>query len=443
MLQQNEGAKLQKNWANTYNSMGYQIPIVNLFYHFLDSGSEPPSWSQIDKLMQNMSIVSALVLALAITFHSSVTYDELQLTDARFQKYADDGTTLLGWRSVGNLKVYNGYGMWWTGQKAKTLSLVNQYNMNWTLGICFLTVCLLLAVMVLVSATTTAIARPSAFVTGHQYRTVMGAYMHGWKGCGVFAIVLVVIFTGVIGVAFFFEGIKLQIYLKFPDEFVERTTTSMSFPFGTPATTYGFVDAILVWIVYVMLFAFVCMTSLGQRAAYCYPMKPTTVLGAALHDEELRGQARARLAKFLAVSCHIPSAENETIDDLAEGRRDTSFRGFVFLTTAGGGTVNEAEVIADSLLDAGIMSVEEFRTFVIEGDGMLFDTPGLSIGAATQITWEFQFGKARHDMACIEVLADTDLVDRDAIRDLLKTRLKEQFISTNEEWLAEAMTHYM
>merc|ERR1719198_249108 len=104
--------------------------------------------------------------------------------------------------------------------------------MNWTLGICFLTVCLLLAVMVLISATTTAIARPSAHVTGHQYRTVMSAYMHGWKGCGVFAMVLAVIFTGVIGVAFFFEGIKLQIYLKFPDEYVERTTTSMSFPFG-------------------------------------------------------------------------------------------------------------------------------------------------------------------------------------------------------------------
>ena len=33
-------------------SLGYQIPILNLFYAFIDGGTEPPSWSQVDKLMQ-------------------------------------------------------------------------------------------------------------------------------------------------------------------------------------------------------------------------------------------------------------------------------------------------------------------------------------------------------------------------------------------------------
>ena len=72
----------------------------------------------------------------------------------------------------------------------------------------FLTVCLLSAVMVLVSATTTPIARPSANVSGHQYRTVMRAYMRGYAGCGVFKIILITVFSAVLGVVFFFESIK-------------------------------------------------------------------------------------------------------------------------------------------------------------------------------------------------------------------------------------------
>merc|ERR1719272_2404863 len=133
--------------------------------------------------------------------------------------------------------------------------------------------------------------------------------------------------------------------------------------------------------------------SLGQRAAYCYPMKPVTVLGKDKKEEELRGHHRAELTLFLAQSCHIPTCENEN-----------TFKQQTFLTNVGGGHVNEAEVIADALLDAGIMSIFEFKTFVDEGEGMVFDCPGISIGAATQISWEFQFGKARHDVACFVFL---------------------------------------
>lgn len=403
--------ELQKNWANTYNSLGYQIPILNLFYAFIDEGTEPPSWSQVDKLMQNMSIVSALVLALAITFHSSVTFDEFNLNDARYQRFEDDGVTPLGWRPVGDILLNDGYASWWYGtgneggtQKGKTVTMTQQFNYNMVLSICFLTVCLLSSVMVLVSATTTAIARPSANVSGHQYRTVMRAYMRGYCGLGVFKIILVVVFSAVLGVVFFFESIKTMTYLKFPDEWVENTRNTQTFGFAKSSTTYGFADAIMVWLVYFALVAFMTIMSLGQRAAYCYPMKPVTVLGKARKEEELRGQHRAELTLFLAKSCHIPTCENESLDDIEDGSKLFSFKQQAFLTNVGGGHVNEAEVIADALLDAGIMSIFDFKTFVDEGEGMVFDCPGISIGAATQISWEFQFGKARHDVACFDFL---------------------------------------
>ena len=192
-------------------------------------------------------------------------------------------------------------------------------------------------------------------------------------------------------------------YLKFPDEWVENTRNTQSFGFARSNTTYGFADAVMVWLVYFALVAFMSIMSLGQRAAYCYPMKPVTVLGKDRKEEELRGQHRAELSLFLAQSCHIPTCENETQDDI-HADKQTTFKQQTFLTTVGGGHVNEAEVIADSLLDAGIMSIFDFKTFVDEGGGHLFDCPGISVGAATQITWEFQFGKARHDIACFDFL---------------------------------------
>jgi len=92
-----------------------------------------------------MSIVSALVLALAITFHASVTFDEFNLNDARYQQFGDDGETLLGWRSVGDIKLNDGYASWWYGtgneggsQKGKTVTMTQQFNYNMVLSICTL-----------------------------------------------------------------------------------------------------------------------------------------------------------------------------------------------------------------------------------------------------------------------------------------------------------------
>lgn len=95
--------------------------------------------------LQNMSIVSALVLTLAITFHSSVTFDEFKSNDARYQRFGDDGVTPLGWRSVGDIKLNDGYASWWYGtgnedeggsQKGKTVTMTQQFNYNMVLSIC-------------------------------------------------------------------------------------------------------------------------------------------------------------------------------------------------------------------------------------------------------------------------------------------------------------------
>merc|ERR1719231_680032 len=90
------------------------------------------------------------------------------------------------------------------------------------------------------------------------------------------------------------------------------------------------------------------------------------------------------------------------------------------------------------------MSVGEFYTLVTEGENTLFETPGISVGAATQISWEFEFGKARFDIACFQwwenVVSTTEpsgLWNKLEIETALKglrAFMTEQKISFNKDW---------
>eukprot|EP00041_Stephanoeca_diplocostata_P017856 m.367951 g.367951 ORF g.367951 m.367951 type:complete len:686 (-) comp20840_c0_seq4:142-2199(-) len=63
--------------------LAYHIPILNLIVAFVDSKSTF-DWVQVQSLLNVVAIVSALVLALACTFHSALDYSEMEWALSRF-----------------------------------------------------------------------------------------------------------------------------------------------------------------------------------------------------------------------------------------------------------------------------------------------------------------------------------------------------------------------
>lgn len=132
-----ESSRLYVNRLGFYNSIFYQVPIVNLFWAFVDGSMEPPAWSQIDAFMQNMSIVSALILALVCTFHSAVSYEEMNNVDNRFKKLP--GADPYGPREVGDLFVTGNYSKWWWTEKGQGgQSPTERFNYECMLATAFL-----------------------------------------------------------------------------------------------------------------------------------------------------------------------------------------------------------------------------------------------------------------------------------------------------------------
>lgn len=80
-----------------FNSILFRIPVLNLFVPFISSNTEHLLWSQVSAFLNNIGIVNALVLALVVTFHSAVSFQEIQSADIRFD---------VGYRGTHN-EVYN------------------------------------------------------------------------------------------------------------------------------------------------------------------------------------------------------------------------------------------------------------------------------------------------------------------------------------------------
>eukprot|EP00040_Diaphanoeca_grandis_P039475 m.259158 g.259158 ORF g.259158 m.259158 type:complete len:414 (-) comp37630_c0_seq1:348-1589(-) len=368
--------KLKVNFLNIYNSVAFQIPMVNLLWVYVDSGlTGSTSWAQYDSLLIVLSLVSALILALISAFHSCVTFDEMQLTDARFALVSNNS----GFRQIDNLYYDNNYAIWWTGdgsgQMGKSLTVTQEFNMLCCLSSFLLCDALLLSVLVLAVTATAPMAKPDANAEGSQYRVVLSAYMRyvSW-------VVYVIIGCAALGASIFFQILKSMFYIKFPDQWVEALGDSQKWPFSKETTTYGYANSSVIWLCYVPMIIGILALSAGQRAAYSYPLKPATLLGDSGWDKTKREQARKILVTFLVNACHLPAT--------------STTKHVVMLTAVGGGSVNDAEVVADALIDQGILTLEDFKLYMSHSGGAIFDVPGISVGAASQISWEFEFGNA-------------------------------------------------
>lgn len=74
-----------------YNDLGFKIPVWNIFHGFLTWNGEPVLWNQFEVFLDNVGITAALMLALVVTFYSSVSYYDISVADLRFG-YGTEGS---------------------------------------------------------------------------------------------------------------------------------------------------------------------------------------------------------------------------------------------------------------------------------------------------------------------------------------------------------------
>ena len=66
-----------------YNSVWFRLPVVNLFWPFLTTAGEHVLFSQYTAFLNNVAIVTALILALSTTFYAAVSFEEMRAADMR------------------------------------------------------------------------------------------------------------------------------------------------------------------------------------------------------------------------------------------------------------------------------------------------------------------------------------------------------------------------
>eukprot|EP00040_Diaphanoeca_grandis_P030742 m.182434 g.182434 ORF g.182434 m.182434 type:complete len:541 (+) comp32116_c0_seq1:89-1711(+) len=404
---------LKPNIFQTHNSVVHQIPIINIIWIFLEGkGSSKTTWSQVAFVLESVSIVAALLLALAIMLQSAVSFDELVSVDSRFEEFS--GNVSFGHRTIDNLDINGGYAAWWYGtQKGqdggdctsddcekRTYTLTQKVNEYCVISSCLLILSTLITLLTVVVGSLTPIANATADVGSAQYQRVMAAYMVWIRG-----ILVVGIFSLVLGLLYFLLLIQSIVFLKFPDHFVEENFHSGSYP-GEPNgwyTIYGYANGLAYYNLFLPLFVVISLLSIAQRSVYTYPMQPPTPptdtnLCGGGEDEgaRIRKASHAVLTKWLNKTCHLPLSSASSITKLGlkseeEDMTEIDYN-YTYLSFAGGAVSNEAEVIADIFIDSGIMNVSEVVAFIETGDDRIYDLPGISLAAASQIVWQASYG---------------------------------------------------
>lgn len=376
-----EGTK-GKGFFKYENSIFYHIPILNIFWSAVDGkNADPPSFAQIAKMLETISIAAALVLALVLTVHSAVEYDELHAANMRFlhkvppcsvqqqegckqytfysrEKHFDCGMDEMEVTpgSVQTISVDRNYcKYWWEKQGDKTGTPVENFNWNCCVSIALLNIALLMSILILSTGSTNVFANEHDLQHGFQARQVMKVYLHWVR------FPLVVCIMGLLcGIVAFFNAIQLMVVVKYPDIAVADTAET-DFSWTSP---FGWVDFSLFYLMYLPLFFAVLLVSMGTHRAYMYPVRPN---GDKIIEDE-RPEMRSELKKFLYTWCALDDHD-----------------GNIFLSGAGGIPSAEVEVVADALIDHGLCTPEDLLFMVSNMSDALGEVGGIQLHARTNI----------------------------------------------------------
>jgi len=362
------------------NSIFYHLPVINIFWSAVDGqNADPPSFAQIAKMLETISIAAALVLALVLTIHSAVEYDELQGANERFlhkvppcgelfqvgcknytfysrEKHFGCGTDEIAGYNGQIVKVERNYcKYWWDKQGDKTGTPVENFNWNCCVSIALLNIALMLSILILSTGSTNVFANEHDLQHGFQARSVMTVYLR-WVRFPL-ATCIIGLLCGIVA---FFNAVQLMVVVKYPDVAVDDTATT-DYSWTSP---YGWVDFSLFYLMYLPLIAAVLLVSMGTHRAYMYKVRPD----GDTRVEKERPVSRLEIKKFLYTWC--------ALDD------DT---GNIFLSGAGGIPSSEVEVVADALIDHGINTPEDLLFMVRNMADALGEVGGIQLNARTRI----------------------------------------------------------
>lgn len=348
------------NKIRYHNHFMFHVPFANVFWPTLDDSAEPPTFQQISDMMNVTALVAALVLAFVITIHVNNNFQDMSYLDSQ-GNVTNDGAD---WRFRINPetgKCNTKYCNYWRDDLGFKNSLPSEMlNWNCVLSEALLSICLVLSILIVGTAGANVFCREHENMTGHQSRQVIKTYMKWARFPLIGALVAMVM-----GCAFFFWAIEKMIILQFPDYCVEQTGHSSSGGSGTycpfdviiTAVNWGILTPALIGLGFI---------SMATHRAYRYPLRPDSDTKTMWQE---RVQPRKELTEFLAQECacdHNP--------------------GSIFLSAAGGISSCESEVIADALLDNGIITKNELLTFVKLTDGeILNDIDAIQLSAKMKI----------------------------------------------------------
>lgn len=337
----------------------FHVPFANIFWPMLDDSAEPPTFQQIAEMMNVTALVAALVMAFVITIHVNNQFDDMSYLDS------EGGISKGGadWRfridpATGqcNTKYCN----YWREDLGFTKSMPSEM-LNWDCVIseALLSICLVLSILIVGTAGANVFCREHDDITGYQSRQVIKTYMK-WARFPLIG----ALFSMVLGVVFFFWGIEKMIILQFPDYCVEATghsanTDGTYCPFDVviTAVNYGILTPALIGMAFI---------SMATHRAYLYPLRPDSDTKVMWQERE---EPRKELSDFLEQEC----ACNDNPGD-------------IFLSAAGGIPSCESEVIADALLDKGIITKNELLMFVKLTDGeILAEIHAIQLSARMKI----------------------------------------------------------
>ena len=179
----------------------YKIPVINIVYDIIFD--ETPSHAKLTEMLNNVGLLSALFLTIAMAIPMSVSFDEIQAARQRYSTYP-----------------YNGF---------MTEDRVLRELATFTSGS---TYCLGTGVwLTVIILFTTSAGVESEEDTAAHIRDLWWSYTR-W-------IVLVILGSSLLGTIFTFFAFNRMIYIKYPDIYIEQNGR-LDFP-AIRSSTYGVV----------------------------------------------------------------------------------------------------------------------------------------------------------------------------------------------------------
>jgi len=415
-----------------FNSFAFRIPIYNLFHPVVSTQNEQPGWPQISEMLMNISLGSALALALVCGFYCGVDYAEIQSAEIRFSQGSPElGILTTPWDYAFDESMTNGslttsfvpkvvgsnkypcfnprqidpegtiapgsYAEWYWSPEYMGFKDSVVENFNWAVAssTMVMTAALLLSTVVSATGAANIFARSSSLTHSFQYRKILQSYQF-W----VRWVLITIVVLYLVGLWLFIQTFAYMVYIKYSDTWLSEGIYIADKPgwidqwFYNASSVYNYTSTATLWVLYFWIFIGTMLVSKGQHAAYTFPVRPISDVSIQAKGLKARtemyketGGDKESLLTYLK-DC-LPNAPSLNVGPHGYGgacKEDKKSLDGIYLSVAGGIPAAEAEVVCDALFDHGIYTVTDLLNLIDLKDNALFELPGVQLGAAMVVT---------------------------------------------------------